>query len=175
MFQEAKFFNLKEFRTPKFLSSITKKKRNGHIFIRDSDPHVLAICGEKRHVRKYTLSCPLFYVLDNRKLLKNFDVIVQSLSHIQVFASPWTAARQVSLSFTIFWNLFKLMSIELVMSFNHRILCHPLLLSSIFPSTRVLSHELALCIRWPKYWSLTYSFPNFEPVHVPRPVLTVSS
>ena len=147
MFLEAKFLNLKEFRTPKFVSSITKKKRNGHIFIRDADPLVLAICGEKRHVRKYTLSCPLFYVLDNRKLSKNFDVIVQSLSHIQVFASPWTAARQVSLSFTIFWNLFKLMSIELVMSFNHRILCHPLLLSSIFPSTRVLSHELALCIR----------------------------
>ena len=125
MFLEAKFLNLKEFRTPKFVSSITKKKRNGHIFIRDADPLVLAICGEKRHVRKYTLSCPLFYVLDNRKLSKNFDVIVQSLSHIRFFASPWTAARQASLSFTIFWNLFKLMSVELVMSFNHLILCHP--------------------------------------------------
>ena len=68
MFLEAKFLNLKEFRTPKFLSSITKKKRNGHIFIRDSDIRVLAICGEKRHVRKYTLFCPLCYVLDNRKL-----------------------------------------------------------------------------------------------------------
>ena len=159
MFLEAKFLNLKEFRTPKFLSSITKKKRNGHIFIRDADPLVLAICGEKRHVRKYTLSCPLFYVLDNRKLSKNFDVIVQSLSHIQVFASPWTAARQVSLSFTIFWNLFKLMSVELVISFNHLILCHPSL--SSYPQSFQASESFPM--NWlfasgsQSYWSFSIS------------------
>ena len=74
-------------------------------------------------------------------------VIVQSLSHVRHFAVPWTAARQASLFFTIFWSLLKLMSIELVMPSNHLILCHPLLLlPSIFPSIRVLSNELALCI-----------------------------
>ena len=84
--------------------------------------------------------------------------VVQLLSHIQLFATPWTAAHQASLSFTIFWSLLKLMSIELVMWFNHLILCCPLfLLPSIFPSTRVFSSELALCIRWPQYWSFNFS------------------
>ena len=72
--------------------------------------------------------------------------------------TPWTAACQASLSFTISQSLLKLMSIELVMPSNHLILCHPfLLLPSIFPSIRVFSNELALCIRWPKYWSLSFS------------------
>ena len=75
-----------------------------------------------------------------------------------VFATPWTAAHQASLSFTISWSWLKLMSIESVMPSNHLILCHPLLLlPSIFPSIRVFSNELALCIRWPKYWSFTFS------------------
>ena len=70
----------------------------------------------------------------------------------------WTAACQASLSFTISWSLLKLMSIESVMPSNHLILCHPLLLlPSIFPSIRVFSKELALCIRWPKYWSFSFS------------------
>ena len=70
----------------------------------------------------------------------------------------WTAARQGSLSFTIFRSLLKLMSIESVMPSNHLILCHPLLcLPSIFPSIRVFSNELALCIRWPKVWSFSFS------------------
>ena len=70
----------------------------------------------------------------------------------------WTAARQVSLSFTIFWSLLKLMTIESVMPSNHLILCRPvLLLPSVFPSIRVFSNELALHIRWPKYWSFSYS------------------
>ena len=87
-----------------------------------------------------------------------FVVIVQSLSRVQLFATPWTAERQPSLSFTISRNLFKLMSIEWVMPSNHVILCHPLLLlPSIFPSIRVFSNELALCIRWPKYWSFSFS------------------
>ena len=70
---------------------------------------------------------------------------------------PWTAACQASMSFTISWSLLKLMSIELLPS-NHLILCCPLLLPpSIFPSIRVFSNELALCIRWPKYWSFSFN------------------
>ena len=71
--------------------------------------------------------------------------------------APWPAARQPSLSFTIFWSLLKLMSIELVMLLNDLILCHPLLLPSIFSSIRVFSNELAFHIRWPKYWSFSIS------------------
>ena len=75
-------------------------------------------------------------------------VVVQSLSHVQLFAIPWTAACQASLSFTISLSLLKLMSIELVMPSNHLILCQPLLLlPSIFPSIGVFSNESALCIR----------------------------
>ena len=73
------------------------------------------------------------------------------------FVTPWTAARQASLSFTISWRLLKLMSIESVMPSNHLLLCHPLLLPSIFPSIRVFSNESALHIRWPKYWSFSFS------------------
>ena len=72
--------------------------------------------------------------------------------------TQWTVAGQVSLSFSISQSLLKLMSIELVMLSNHLILCHPLfLLSSIFPSIRVFSSELVLCIKWPKYWSFSFS------------------
>ena len=77
-------------------------------------------------------------------------VVVQSLSHLLLFATPWTATCQASLSFTISWSLLKSLSTELVMPFNHLILCCPLiLLSSIFLSIRVFSNESALCIRWP--------------------------
>ena len=84
-------------------------------------------------------------------------VIVQSLNRVQLFTTPWTAACQAFLSFTISWSLLKLMSIESVMPSNHLILCHPLILSSIFPSIRVFSSESALCIRWPKSWSFSFS------------------
>ena len=84
--------------------------------------------------------------------------LVQSLSRVQLFVTPWTTARQASLSFTIFQSLLKLMSIESVMSSNRLILCHPLLLLlSIFPSIRVFLNESALRIRWPKYWSFSFS------------------
>ena len=83
---------------------------------------------------------------------------VQSLSHVQLFATPWTVACQASLSITNSWSLLKLMSIESVMSSSNPILCHPLLLQpSIFPSIRVFSNESVLCIRWPKYWSFSFS------------------
>ena len=83
---------------------------------------------------------------------------VQSLSHVCLFAIPWTAVCQASLSITNSRILLKLMSIELVMPSNHLILCHPLLLlPSIFPSIRVFSNKSVLCIRWPKYWSFIFS------------------
>ena len=83
---------------------------------------------------------------------------VQSLSHVRLFATPWTAARQASLSITNSWSLLKLMSIELRVQFSHIILCHPLfLLPSVFPSMRVFSSESVLHIRWPKYWSFSFS------------------
>ena len=87
-----------------------------------------------------------------------FVVAVQSLSSVLLFATPCTAALQVSLFSTIFQSLLKFMSIELVMQSSHLILCRPLLLlPSIFPSIRVLFSELVLCIRWPKYWSFRFS------------------
>ena len=83
---------------------------------------------------------------------------VQSLSCVQLFATPWTAACQASLSITNFWSLLKLMSFDSVMPSSHLILCHPLLLpASIFPSIRVFSSESVLHIRWPKYWSFSFS------------------
>ena len=79
---------------------------------------------------------------------------VQSLSHVRLFATPWTAVCQASLSITNSQSLPKLMSVESVMPSDHLILCHPLLLlPSIFPSMRVFSNESVLHIRWPKYWS----------------------
>ena len=87
------------------------------------------------------------------------DIIsVQLLSHVQLFATPWTTARQASLSFTNSQRLLKLMSIESVMPSNHLIICRALLLlPSIFPSIRVFSNESALHTRWPKYWSFSFS------------------
>ena len=80
---------------------------------------------------------------------------------VRLFAALWTAARQTSLSFTVSWSFLKLMSIELMMSFNHLILCHLLLfLTLIFPSMRVFSNEFFLLNRWPKYWS--FSFCTFN-------------
>ena len=82
---------------------------------------------------------------------------VQSLSRVQLFVTPWTAARQASLSITNSWSLLKLMSITSVMPSNHLILCRTLLLPSIFPSIRVFSIESALRIRWPKYCSFSFN------------------
>ena len=82
---------------------------------------------------------------------------VQSLSHLQLFASPRTAAHQASLSIANSQSLLKLMSIESVMPFNHLILCRPLLLTSVFLSIRVLSNDSVLRMRWPKYWSFNFS------------------
>ena len=89
---------------------------------------------------------------------------VQMLSCIRLFATPQTAARQASLSFTISWGLLRFTSTESVMLSNHLILCCPLLLLSIFPNIRVFSNESALCIRWPKYWSFSFSFSPYSDI-----------
>ena len=94
----------------------------------------------------YSRSCWLFYML------------VQSLSPVWLFVTPWTAARQASLSITKSWSSLRLMSIESVMPSSHLILCHPLLLlPPIPPSIRVFSNESTLHMRWPKYWSFSFS------------------
>ena len=85
-------------------------------------------------------------------------VVVQSLSHIWFFVTPWTAAHRASLSFTISWSFLKLMPIELLMPSKHLMFyCPLLLLPSVFPSIRVFSNESAFHIRWPKFWSFSFS------------------
>ena len=110
----------------------------------------------KRYIyEKYTQ----FYIcnLNNVDKCAHFSS-VQSLSHVWLFATPWTAARHASLSITNSQSLLKLMSIESVMPSNHLILCRPLLLPpSLFPSIGVFSNESALQIRWPKYWSFSFN------------------
>ena len=99
-------------------------------------------------------------MVDDLKLLFSCSVMSNSLR------PPWTAAPQASLSFTIFQRLLKLMSIDLVMPSNHLIICHPLLLvPTIFPRIRVFSNESALHIRWPKYWSFSFSISPSVNIH----------
>ena len=110
----------------------------------------------------------IFFIKDKKKILFSSSeniywafFVIQSLSYVWLFATPWTAACQVSLSFTISQSLFKLMSIESMMPSDHLILCRPLLLlPSILPSLGVFSNELVLHIRWPKYWSFSISLSN---------------
>ena len=103
------------------------------------------------------MSIALNYLDVGVYLLQQLSV-VQSLSCVQLFATPWIAVHQAFLSFTVSCSLFKLMSIELVMPTNHLILCRPLLLlPSIIPSIRGFSTESGLCIRWAKYWSFSFS------------------
>ena len=94
--------------------------------------------------------------------LHNFSTtnVVQPLNGFRLFATPWTSAHQASLFIIISQSLCKLMSTELMMPSNHLVLCHPLLLPSIFPRISVFSNESALCIRWPKYWSFSISHSN---------------
>ena len=107
------------------------------------------------------LYCPFFSISS-----------VQLLSRVRLFVTPWTAAHQASLSITNSWSPPKLMSIELVMLFNHLILCRPhLLLSSVPPSIRVFSNESALCIRWPKYWSFSF---NISPSNEHSGLISIS-
>ena len=122
--------------------------------------------------------CFLFYVWKNLSFFTSLNsvnliswfapslpvfVVVQLLSCVQLFETPWTAACQASLPFTISRNLLKLVSIVLVMPSNHLVLCHPLLLPSIFPNIRVFSNQSALHIRWPKCWSFSMGSSNEYP------------
>ena len=106
--------------------------------------------GIKRSISRWWINCCT---------CRLWNVVVQSFICVWLFTTtPWTAACHTSLSFTISWSLLKLMSIELVIQFNHLILCHRfLLLPSIFPSIRVFSNESALHIMWPEYWSFSIS------------------
>ena len=139
----------------------------------DSSPDDLNAPRERRIQDHIWIFCPLFHPKRIRLLPtsqeggKSLESIswlwhsfssVQSLSHAWLFVTPWTAPRQASLSFSKSHSLLKLMSIESVMPSKHLIFCHPLLLPSlIFPSIRVFSNEPVLCIRWPKYWSFSFS------------------
>ena len=121
----------------------------------------VACCGgkdtDRRGPREFFLFIFVFWLFFISYFSVQFSS-VQSLCHGWLFVIPWTAACQASLSITNAWSLLKLMSVMSVMPFNHLILCHPLLLPpSIFPSIRVFSNELVLHIRWPKYWSFSFS------------------
>ena len=95
--------------------------------------------------------------LEKKKVKKMIISSVQSLSRVRLFATPWIAARQPSLSITNSWSSLRLMSIESVMPSSHLILCRPLLLPLIPPSIRVFSNKSTLRMRWPKYWSFSFS------------------
>ena len=107
--------------------------------------------------------CELEQVINYFKCLWEFEMLFSHSSCVQLFSTPWTSACQASLSFTISWSLLKLKSTEKVMLSNHLILCHPLLLSSVFPVIRVFSNESAVHIRRLKYWSFSFSIsPSSE-------------
>ena len=108
--------------------------------------------GEEGACNSRNTACDLIFLI----------ISVQSLScHVQLSATPWTTVLQASLSINNSWSLLKLMSIESVMPSNHLILCYPLLLlPSILPSIRVFSNKSGLCIRWPKYWSFSFSISH---------------
>ena len=108
----------------------------------------------------YVVSPPLLFIATGMACYKLF-VVVQSLSCVWLFATPWTAAHQASLSFTISWSLLKFMSIESVILPNHLILCQPPPAFS-FSQHQGLSHESALHIRWPMYWSFSFSNSLFN-------------
>ena len=105
---------------------------------------------------KAILIIPPYFPEKQINYIYYFVVVIQSFSHVQLFATPWTAAHQASLSITNSQSLLKLMSTEVVLS-NHLVLCHPLLLLSMFPSIRVFSKESALYITWPKCRSFSIS------------------
>ena len=110
---------------------------------------------QKAHLVKAMVSPVVMYRCENWTM--KFSS-VQLLSRVRLFVTPWIAACQASLSITNSWSLLKLISTELVMPSNHLVLCHPLLLlPQIFPSIRVFSNESVLHIRWPKYWSFSFS------------------
>ena len=115
--------------------------------------HIVSTRSRRNKACFFGLSVQRFFLT----YTTHFFSSVQSLSCVRVFATPWTVALQVSLSIANSWSLLRLLSMESVMPSNHLILCHPLLLPSIFPSIRVFSNDSVLCIRWPKYSSFSFS------------------
>ena len=116
------------------------------------------MCVNISIVSIYVCVCIYIHIYIYIYIYIKFVVVVQSLNHVWLFVTPWTEACQASLSFTISQSLFKLMSIKLVMPYNHLILCHPLLLlPSVFPSIRVFYNESVHHVRWLKYWSFSFS------------------
>ena len=113
---------------------------------------------ESREMRRKEKYMELKIIKNITKRAKRKISSVQSLSHVQLFVTPWTAAHQASLSITNSRSLLKLMSNKLAMSSNRLILCRPLFFSpSILPSIKVFSNESLFCIRWPKYWSFSFN------------------
>ena len=149
--------------------STTVKTTYYYSKLNDKKSFILQVC-ESLSVLQISSFVSCFYILHRSDItwyLSFSDLIhfisVQSLSHVWLFTTPWTAAQQASLSNTNSQSLLKLMSIKLVMSSNHLILCYSLLLlPSIFPSIRVFSNESVLHIRWPKYWSFSFSISHFN-------------
>ena len=128
--------------------------------------HPVVLHASPRYLKKQAFPAPSStFCLSGRKEGTFYSPSsVPSISRGRLFATPWTAARQASLSITNSQSLLKLTSIESMMPSNH-LLCYPLLLpSSIFPSIKVFSNESVLCIRWPKYWS--FSFSNFLAMNI---------
>ena len=126
---------------------------NGYIWY---SPQFRKIGNSSCFLIKYSIVALVKFLY--KSITQLFNAGSVQFSHIQLFVTPRTAACQASLSITNLWSLLKLMSIESVMPFNHLILCHRLLIPhSIFPSIRVFSNESVLHIRWPKYWSSSFS------------------
>ena len=115
--------------------------------------------SQKRYIDSLRMKCQNDYNLLSNDCIYMYQLSsVQLLSHVQLFATPWITAHQASLPITNSWSSLKLMSIELVMPYSHLILCRPLfLLPPIPPSIRVFSNESTLHMRWPKYWSFSFS------------------
>ena len=135
--------------------AIIKEIRDNKCWWRYGEKEMLAQCWYKLKLVQSLCKAILRFL---KKLKITNHSSVQLLSHVRLFATPWTAACQTSLSIINSRSLPKPLSIESVMPSNHLILCHPLpLLPSIFPSIRVLSNESVLWIRWPKYWSFSFS------------------
>ena len=126
--------------------------------------HICLCQNSAINLRNSLLVISLPSVLLFLQIFPFFSFQFSSVAQLGLFATPWTAAREASLSITNSWSLLKLMSIELVMPSNHLILhCSLLLLPSIFPSIRVFSNDSALRIRWPKYWSFSFNIsPSSE-------------
>ena len=152
--------------TPRILRTTVLPLHLGFQFS-DWSSHCEVWSTEKSSQRPPRMPCPFPFIFQSTwsKVCildpQSAGVAVHSPSHVQLFATPWTSACQASPSFTISRSFLKLLSIESMMPSNHLILCHPLpLLPSIFPSIRVFSNGSTLHIKWPKYWSFSFSISS---------------